>query len=354
MIPVYLKRFAKILMLLLLVICTQANIPSVNAETAEDYQNQINSYTAQIESNPNDATLYYNRGVAYMKLFDIKFNDSEKEIFKQKRPFEEVKSMLEGIQYLRKNAYDDFDNAITLNQYYAEAYYARGMVYITKDFLDKPFAVLARYPGDNVEDFEKAILLKPDYTEAYNGCSKAYYMLADFALDLEKVKKIDSIEANTQMNSCINNAYKNSSMAIQLDPENYEYYDQHADMAFILHKYSESVADYNKMLELKGDNPKIYEKRGSMYVYMKKYPSAIDDYSKVIELYEKTESNKKILSQPYYERAKVYEKIKEYDKALDDYNMAIKYGGISSKDKKAKLEEAQKRMQKKVGKMSKS
>ena len=208
MIPVYLKRFAKILMLLLLVICTQANIPSVNAETAEDYQNQINSYTAQIESNPNDATLYYNRGVAYMKLFDIKFNDSEKEIFKQKRPFEEVKSMLEGIQYLRKNAYDDFDNAITLNQYYAEAYYARGMVYITKDFLDKPFAVLARYPGDNVEDFEKAILLKPDYTEAYNGCSKAYYMLADFALDLEKVKKIDSIEANTQMNSCINNLWQ--------------------------------------------------------------------------------------------------------------------------------------------------
>lgn len=57
MISVYLKRFSKILMLLLLVICTQANIPSVNAETAEDYQNQINSYTAQIESNSNDMAI---------------------------------------------------------------------------------------------------------------------------------------------------------------------------------------------------------------------------------------------------------------------------------------------------------
>ena len=60
-------------------------------------------------------------------------------------------------------AIDDFDHAILLNPNYAEAFYDRGLAYNGKG-----------QPDRAIEDFDHAILLNPNYAEAFHTRGVAY------------------------------------------------------------------------------------------------------------------------------------------------------------------------------------
>ena len=79
-------------------------------------------------------------------------------------------------QYQR--AFEDYDKAIRLNPDYTDAYYNRGNAY----------AKLGKYQRA-IEDYNKAIFLKHDYTEAYNNRGHAYLSQGNKELGCRDVQK---------------------------------------------------------------------------------------------------------------------------------------------------------------------
>jgi len=77
-----------------------------------------------------------------------------------------------------------------------------------------------------------------------------------------------------------------------------------------------SMADYNKAIELAPDSADVYYNRGDAYDEMGEYGKAIADYNKAIEL----DPNHTLA---YYNRGCAYGEIGAYDKAIADYNKAI-------------------------------
>jgi hypothetical protein len=77
-----------------------------------------------------------------------------------------------------------------------------------------------------------------------------------------------------------------------------------------------SIADYNKTIELNPDNADAYLERAGGYVEIGHYSQAIADYTKAIEL----DSSHALA---YFNRAYAYGEIGEYDKAITDYSKAI-------------------------------
>ena len=85
-----------------------------------------------IELDPNDAKVYYNRGITYGKKGEF------------------------------DRAIEDFTKAIDLNPNYADAYYNRGVAYSNKGLVDY-----------TIEDYTKVIALNPNYANAYYNRGKS-------------------------------------------------------------------------------------------------------------------------------------------------------------------------------------
>ena len=85
---------------------------------------------------PNDADAYYDRGVDYYNLGEL------------------------------RRAIEDYDTAINLDPNYADAYYGRGVAYYDLGELRRA-----------IEDYDTAINLDPNYADAYYGRGLAYGQL---------------------------------------------------------------------------------------------------------------------------------------------------------------------------------
>ena len=77
-----------------------------------------------------------------------------------------------------------------------------------------------------------------------------------------------------------------------------------------------SIADYNKAIELAPGNADAYYKRGDVYDEMEEYGKALADYSKAIQL------NPNYVD-AYYNRGCAYGEIGKYEEAIADYNKVI-------------------------------
>lgn len=134
---------------------------------SHNFQEAVDNYTFAIESKPNFAVAYFNRGVAYYQLEDY------------------------------HKASDDFTHAILYNPNYLEAYINRcvGFIHLTnyqqaiedcsQAITIKSDSFLAHFNrgvarekiGDNlgaIDDYSSAIELKPDDSKAYLNRSKLY------------------------------------------------------------------------------------------------------------------------------------------------------------------------------------
>ena len=110
-----------------------------NVSSKEDkYPNAILNYTKAIESDPNFAKAYYNRGYTYIKMRKYKM------------------------------AIDDLNKAVEIRPKYAAAYHVRGIAYFSKKKYKQ--AVL---------DYSKAIELYPENLRFYQSRMSAYFKLND-------------------------------------------------------------------------------------------------------------------------------------------------------------------------------
>lgn len=167
------------------------------------FDNAIPELDQAIESDPQFALAYNDRGYAYLHRqgYDLAIADFSKALKLKKHPHAYHNR---GIAYRHKGQYDDAisdqSKALELNPMKAEPYYERGVAYLQNRKNDKA-----------IDDFEQAITLKPGYAQAfiYRGIAYQRKRQYDFAIsDFSKAIKIDSKQDFVYYNRAISYFYK--------------------------------------------------------------------------------------------------------------------------------------------------
>ncbi|HID30317.1 MAG TPA: tetratricopeptide repeat protein [Desulfobacterales bacterium] len=135
----------------------------VNSTTPKEWQALVDDFTKRIEMEPDDASIYYNRAIAYAALGKLKeaVEDGTKAI--QLNPTYADAYINRGIDYIALDNCDlavaNFNKAIQLNPKDASAYYARGFAYLKLGRVkeaDKDFAKSAKLGYKTAQDFLKS------------------------------------------------------------------------------------------------------------------------------------------------------------------------------------------------------
>lgn len=177
------------------------------------YEKAVESYSAAIDMQPNNAYFYNDRGCAYGNL-------------------------KEG-----GKAISDFDKAVKLDPEYALAYSNRGYAYNG----------LGEY-SKAISDFDKALELNPKFAYAYNNRGYAYSCLGEYDKaipDFEKAIELDPKQANPYKHyGCLckkrgdfDKALELLTKAIELNPQYKEAYEERAEVYRSLGRIAEAEAD---------------------------------------------------------------------------------------------------------------
>lgn len=180
----------------------------------------IEYFTQAIHLGANYASIYTNRGTAYVQLKRIDL------------------------------AIADYATAIRLDPKYSAAYYNRGVAYNELNKLD-----LA------IKDYSQAIRFDPNDTSAYNNRGISYSRMKQFDL-----------------------ARADYAKALQIDPNDVVAYYNRAHYYHELKEFDSAIADYSQAIQLDPDLASAYSNRGSIYSDIKQYDRAISDFSQAIRL----------------------------------------------------------------------
>ncbi len=112
-------------------------------------------------------------------------------------------------------------------------------------------------------------------------------------------------------------ALNNYNKAIELKPDYADAHNSRGNIYYVLGKYEKALNNYNKAIELKPDLGKAYLNRGSIHYVREEYEKSLNNYNKAIEL-------KPDYADAYYGRGISHGNLGEYEKSLSDFNKAIK------------------------------
>ena len=235
----------------------------------------IEHYSHAIKLNPNNATSYNNRGVAYSDKNEI------------------------------DRAIDDYTQAIQLDTDCAMAYYNRGNAYRDKDDFNCA-----------IEDFTKAIELNPDYTEAYNNRGLAHSKtgnlnraIADFTKaielrpnDAEAYGNRGLAHSKTGNLDCV---IEDFTKVIQLQPNDAEAYNNRGVAYYRKGEINLAIKDYNRAMDLNPDFvAKVYCNRGEAWLHLREWEKAKSDLTAARDMGEDiiTSFRNEYASVPDFER----------------------------------------------------
>lgn len=144
-----------------------------------------------------------------------------------------------------------------------------------------------------IEDFDKAIRLKPDVAEAFNNRGVAY----DYKGDYER-------------------AIQDYDQVIKLRPDYAAAFNNRGLVYHEKGEYDRAIQDFDQAIRLKPGYAEAFESRGSAYLARGDYDRAIQDYGEAIKL----EPN---YAGDFSDRAFAYDCKKDYRRALQDYDLAV-------------------------------
>ncbi len=223
-----------------------------------------------------------------------------------------------------KQAIEDFNRAIEIKPHHEKTYNNRGNAY----------HALGRY-RQAIEDFNKAIEIKTDFPEAYNNRGNAYLALGNYKLAMGDINKAMEIKPDyaTAHNSR-GNVYQNLGnyhqaiedygRAIENKPRYAEAYYNRGTAYNKLGNYRQAIEDLNRAINLKPDYPEAYVNRGFACKGLGNYQQAIEDYGSAIQI-------KPDYTFAYLNRSAAYVKLGNNDRAVNDLKMAAKLGDENAK-----------------------
>lgn len=151
---------------------------------------------------------------------------------------------------------------------------------------------LQRYQ-DALARYEKAVNIRPEYAQAWNGQAKTLYELKEYKEALAAYDK-----------------------AIQLEPD---YLPAWSGRGFTLNKlqrYQEAIASFDKALQLENQDPEVWNAKGEALTKLNEYDQALKSYDKAIEF------NKEYY-EAWYNKALLLQNLKRYDEAMTAYDKVL-------------------------------
>lgn len=214
----------------------------------------------------------------------------------------------------------DYDEAIRLNPFYADAYNNRGNIYasqkdyvkaiddytraihISKDDLaytnrGLTYAEMGEY-AKAIDDFTEAIKVNPQNSEAYHNRGMAYRTIQNY-----------------------NSAIKDFNQAIKINPSSYlSFWGRGVTYAEQL-DYDEAISNYNEAIKANPQDFSFYYYRGFAYFSKADYELAMRDFQESIKI--------NFQFSPGYFMCGIIDYIsKRYDSAINNYNRALEMGTI--------------------------
>ena len=292
-----------------------------------NYEKAIENFTRAIESHPDDAFLYNNRGLAAYygakkaKEYKKAISDYSKAL--KLKPDYAVAYHNRGLAYFKRGgwtnrgpldkAISDFTKAIDLKPDYLDAYYNRGLTHTQfLHYYYKPFTeeVIVRF-NKATADFNKALELEPDYVLAYAGLGNAYYRYGEWDKATEYYNKAlarEDLILKKVGEKGLKGVYHSRA-------RNYNQFQR---------TFHDAVSDYKKELEL---NPESLDALGHIAmisVLSGDYKRGLETCNKAIHLIEVREKSGEA-AYIYSYRGQCYYGLGEYDKAIPDFEKAKSY-----------------------------
>ncbi|WP_017316865.1 serine/threonine-protein kinase [Mastigocladopsis repens] len=151
---------------------------------------------------------------------------------------------------------------------------------------------LQRYE-DALSVYEKAVNIRPDYAQAWNGQGKTLYEVKEYKEALAAYDK-----------------------AIQIEPDYLEAWSGRGFTLNKLQRYQEAVASFDKALQLENNYPEVWNAKGEALAKLNEYEQAMKSYDKAIEY------NKEYY-EAWYNKARLLQNLKRYDEAMTAYDKVL-------------------------------
>jgi len=144
-----------------------------------------------------------------------------------------------------KNAMQDFNKALKVKPDFPQAYANRALVFVKIDILPRAIA-----------DYDRAIKINPDYASAYVGRGNVYRLLKEDRKAIADFTKAISIQPDPV-------AHFNRGLSRQR-----------------LGLHEEAIDDFDNAIGFRADAPEVYQAKGLSEMALKRYESAYDNFYK--------------------------------------------------------------------------
>jgi tetratricopeptide (TPR) repeat protein len=193
-----------------------------------------------------------------------------------------------GICAHRQTSY--WKNSVTLFSHAIEVTQNNHLAY---NNLGNAYAILGRLP-EAMDDFRRAIKIKPDYAEPQDALGVAYARLGRYA---------EAIEA--------------SKLAIKIKPDLADAHENLGNAYCGLGRYPDAVESYKQAIGIKPDNAGTHYNLGNTYTALGRLPEAIEAFSQAVKI-------KPDYAEAYTNLGIVYRRLGRFTDAIDAYKQAIK------------------------------
>lgn len=197
-------------------------------------------------------------------------------------------------------AIEDFTRAIVLKPDYTHAFYNRGTS--KKDWAkERNDSLMMR---SAIKDFDQAIEFNTEFVEAFHNRGMTYENLSDFAKSREQQLQL------------LNTALQDYNKTIEINPT---YENALVNRGVIFGKMNmldKAIGDFNRAIELTPDNTSAYSNRGLAKDKMENHIGALEDYSKAIEMDPE-------FTTAYLNRGITLRKLQKYEESINDFTTVI-------------------------------
>ena len=232
-----------------------------------------------------------------------------------------------GLNCAAKQDYEcsinNYGKAIEIKPDYVEAYKHRAVIHYTNGDFQKA-----------IPDYNRAIELNPNDAGSFYGRGTAFSNSGDYDRAIEDYTR--AIELNPQEASYVysrglaffnkkeyEKAIEEYDRAIKLNPNYSEAYNNRGNALDEQGKNDGAIKDYTRAIELDENFALAYSNRGTSYARKGNYNRAVEDLNRALEINPD-------LSTAYFNRANINYLRKDYDQALTDYNRFIELNPSNS------------------------
>jgi tetratricopeptide (TPR) repeat protein len=284
---------------------------------AKEYQEAVGAYDKAIAMNAGNADAYYNRGISHYYLGNYEQSVADYESALRIHPGhqdagtgrdlarKQLESAMSRVPAEEQPSAEPRE-AASESRPEAEEWYRKGYVLLEEE----------ENPVDAEKAFDKAIALDAGYTDAYvqRGAARmaAYFLRTQGTYENVDITRVNQVEAMRALKPALSDIEK----ALELKPDNPEAYEGRAAVYMMTNQPREAIENLDRAIELAPKNAETRTTRGFMYLMLQQPERAIADFDKSIEI-----APKYVMA--YKNRGATYLGLNRYKEAVGDYDRFV-------------------------------